>query len=134
MDDWAPNEPLTRPWEPLRLVDSGKDKLGAWEDWENLWYQVRKRSHVLLISHADGSARHDWREFQRIKSELWGAEAEAVEVYPAESRVNDPSNGFFLWRHKGRPIGIKGVRNVLPPGCAPGGAPQRSLCVRGDDV
>jgi hypothetical protein len=43
------------------------------------------------------SARHDWRDFQRIKNELIGPEAEALEIYPAESRLVDTSNQFHLW-------------------------------------
>lgn len=42
-------------------------------------------------------ARHDWREYQQIKNDLVGPEWEAVELYPAESRLVDPSNAFYLW-------------------------------------
>jgi len=51
----------------------------------------------ISISALDNSARHDWREFQQIKNELVGEEWEAVELYPAESRLKDPSNRFYLW-------------------------------------
>lgn len=39
----------------------------------------------------------DWRDMQRIKNELCGPEREAVEVYPAESRLVDTSNQYHLW-------------------------------------
>jgi hypothetical protein len=51
----------------------------------------------LGISSMDGTARHDWRDFQAIKNQLAGAECEAFELYPAESRLLDPSNYYTLW-------------------------------------
>ena len=51
----------------------------------------------LGISSLDGSARHDWRDFQAIKNQLAGPECEAFELYPAESRLLDPSNYYSLW-------------------------------------
>lgn len=51
----------------------------------------------LGISSLDGSARHDWRDFQAIKNQLAGPECEAFELYPAESRLLDPSNYYTLW-------------------------------------
>lgn len=40
---------------------------------------------------------HDWRELQRIKNALLGPEREAVELYPAESRLVDTANQYHLW-------------------------------------
>ena len=51
----------------------------------------------LSIRNADRSARHDWRDFQRIKNQLAGPEWEAVEIYPAESRLVDAANQYHLW-------------------------------------
>ena len=103
-------------WEPLReatTIRGGSPELvrqrleaGArW--WVNHLYQVEAMpgaggSMLLSIKPRDGSARHDWREFQRIKNELCGLEREAVELYPAESRLVDSANQFWLF--------------VLPPG------------------
>ena len=49
---------------------------------------------------ADRAAEVSWRDVQRMKSELCGSEAEALEVYPAEGRVLDGSNQrhLFVWR------------------------------------
>jgi hypothetical protein len=55
----------------------------------------------LAIRNKDQSAKHDWREFQRIKNELLGPEEEAVELYPAESRLTDTKNEFHLWCIRG---------------------------------
>jgi hypothetical protein len=45
----------------------------------------------------DGTARHDWRDFQGIKNQIAGSECEGFELYPAESRLMDPSNYYTLW-------------------------------------
>jgi hypothetical protein len=52
--------------------------------------------HLGIHSH-DGTARHDWRDFQAIKNQLAGKECEAFELYPADSRLLDPSNYYSLW-------------------------------------
>ena len=51
----------------------------------------------LSIRRQDRGAAHDWRDFQRIKNELAGPEWEAVEIYPAESRLVDAANQYHLW-------------------------------------
>ena len=80
------------------------------ESWTNGTYFVTVRRHArdpvfgtrggmiqLGIAALDGTARHDWRDFQAIKNQLAGAETEAFELYPAESRLLDPSNYYTLW-------------------------------------
>ena len=97
-------------------------------------FQIRPQVvYRLAIVNFDESARHDWRDFQRIKNELVGPEAEAFEIYPAESRLLDPSNCFFLWvlpRGDRIPVGSAGPRRVLGPDQAV--APQRALEVRAE--
>lgn len=51
----------------------------------------------LCIRRRDGDNIKDWRHFQQIKNELAGPEREAIEVYPAESRLVDTSNKWHLW-------------------------------------
>ena len=51
----------------------------------------------LSICTLDRLPLHDWRDFQRIKNELVGPECEAVEIYPAESRLADSANQYHLW-------------------------------------
>ena len=80
----------------------------------------------LGIQNFDQSARHDWRDFQRIKNELLGPEYEAVELYPAESRLLDPSNYFLLWAFRRHiPLGVCHGRLVVGPEEA--AAPQRAF-------
>ena len=38
-----------------------------------------------------------FRDFQEIKNALVGEEAEAVELYPAETRLVDTCNQYHLW-------------------------------------
>jgi hypothetical protein len=79
------------------------------------------------ISNNDQTARHDWRDLQRIKNDIVGPEWEAVELYPAESRLVDPSNYFLLWAIPPGMLrlGIYVGRNVCGPKDAI--APQRGF-------
>lgn len=80
------------------------------EVWENNIYVVhvarREDGSVesLSIRDRERSARHDWRDLQRIKNDVAGPETEAVELYPAMSRLMDTANQWWLW--------------VMPPGVA----------------
>jgi len=51
----------------------------------------------LSIKRKDKKALHDWRHFQQIKNELVGSEIEAIEMYPAESRLHDTANQFHIF-------------------------------------
>jgi len=81
----------------------------------------------LGISTHDGTARHDWREFLVIKSQLAGLEWEAFELYPANSRLLDPSNYYSLWCVNFRiPVG-HGPERRLVLDSHEAIAPQRAL-------
>ena len=51
----------------------------------------------LSIKKIDRSAVHNWSHMQRIKNELVGDEHEAIELYPAESRLVNMANQYHLW-------------------------------------
>jgi hypothetical protein len=51
----------------------------------------------LSIKRHDRLPTRDWRDFQRIKNQLVGPECEAVELYPAESRLVDTATQYHLW-------------------------------------
>jgi hypothetical protein len=51
----------------------------------------------LSIKRIDRQPIRDWRELQQIKNELVGPECEAIELYPAESRLTDSANQYHLW-------------------------------------
>ncbi|HTB46261.1 MAG TPA: hypothetical protein VK741_21750 [Acetobacteraceae bacterium] len=67
----------------------------------NSRYQVvvsEEGSNVhLSIKRLDQAPIHDWRDLQRIKDELLGVECEAIELYPADSRLVDTANQYHLW-------------------------------------
>ena len=51
----------------------------------------------LSIKRLDREIIRDWRHLQRIKTELCGAEREAIEIFPPESQLVDSANQFHLW-------------------------------------
>lgn len=51
----------------------------------------------LSIKRLDKDWMHDWRELQQIKNMILSPEHEAVELYPAESRLVDVANQYHLW-------------------------------------
>jgi hypothetical protein len=59
-----------------------------WGDREMMHINIRRR---------DGAAIFDWRHRQLIKNQLLGEECEAIELYPAESRLTDTSNKYHLY-------------------------------------
>lgn len=75
--------------------------------WLNDEYQVAVRMsaaqigdvviHHLSVKRLDKDAVHDWRDLQAIKNAIFGPEFEAVELYPAESRLVDTANQYHLW-------------------------------------
>jgi hypothetical protein len=85
----------------LRLLNADQAQC---EYWLNNLYQVEVRRFPgdaavqLNIRRRDGKALYrDWRHFQWIKNQLVGPECEAIELYPAESRMVDTSNKYHLW-------------------------------------
>lgn len=65
----------------------------------------------LSIKRNDKEPIHDWRHLQEIKNQIVGEENEAIEIYPAESRLVDMANQYHLWVFKDQamkaPIGFK---------------------------
>lgn len=58
----------------------------------------------LSIKRNDKETIHDWRDLQEIKNQICGEDSEAIEIYPAESRLMDTANQYHLW------VFPKGVR------------------------
>lgn len=68
--------------------------------------------HHISLRRNDRKPHFPWRDLQRIKNELAGEDAEAVELFPAEDRLVDCANQRHLW--------------VTPPGVLiPVGFPTR---------
>lgn len=119
-----PQQHVERPsssWLPmkhLREEDRPHPTTGEpcewWENWryyasvcryEHGWPLGGGQWACIGVSALDHTARHDWRDLQRIKNDIVGTEWEAIELYPAESRLVDPSNRFYLWCCPQVPIG-----------------------------
>lgn len=49
----------------------------------------------LTVAH---TGRIGWEHLQKIKNEVWGPEARAIEVYPAQGDVVNNGNFRHLWR------------------------------------
>jgi hypothetical protein len=76
--------------------------------------EEQRESIYLGVKRLDKAPMADWRVKQRIKNAILGDEAEAVELYPAESRLIDESNHYHLF-------------GVLPPARIPLGWRERKV-------
>jgi hypothetical protein len=52
---------------------------------------------TLAIRREDRRPIIDWRDVQWIKNQILGPEVEAVQLFPAESRLVDTSNQYYLF-------------------------------------
>lgn len=105
MNTW---QPLARNIEIERsLPDEGENYIYE-EIWENDIYHVALVRNVkepiwptgmtwLTITRLDKQPCDDWRAFQFIKNQLVGEECEALQLYPAESRLMDIGNYAYLF-------------------------------------
>lgn len=99
-------------WQPvtMRQIIAGR------ETWANDDYAVsvyrapdRRWITMLIVVRADGQPIHDWRDLQQIKNDVAGPDVEAVELYPAMSRLNDTANAYMLFCYPpGQPVSING--------------------------
>lgn len=104
--------PARRAWQPMeqhipnpillgRIAKAGGDPSQV-EVWINDLYDCVVRNlpsgvkHLSMKRH-DRAAVRNWRHFQQIKNEVCGAEREACELFPAESRLVDQANEYHLW-------------------------------------
>lgn len=94
----SPQQPAWTVFQPAQVLDGGRSRV-----YVNSLYTVVRTTDpdsdavTLSIRRNDREAVHDWRHLQRIKNELLGPDCEAVELYPAESRLVDTANQYFLW-------------------------------------
>lgn len=74
--------------------------------WKNNLYIVQRWAAVdtwmgplekLGCRRNDGSVVRAWADLQRIKTELLGPERVAMEFFPAESKLTDVANMYWLW-------------------------------------
>jgi len=95
--------PATGAQVPVSIEETWYDEV-----WMNSLYQVNLKRIPkseqwpfdmiqLSIKRLDKMAVHDWRHLQWIKNELVGEENEGFEMYPAESRLVDTSNQYWMF-------------------------------------
>lgn len=96
-DKFIRGNALDNPTEPQETWTNNKYlvTIRRFED-DNIFKTIGPVIMLGIASH-DNTARHDWRDMQAIKNQLAGSETEAFELFPAQSRVNDPSNYFIIW-------------------------------------
>lgn len=89
------------------LRENGKEHIPE-EIWINGRYEVWvhrdvnydgnwPKMHWLSIKRIDKEPIRSWRDLQRIKNDIIGDEHEALELFPAESRLVDTSNQYHLF-------------------------------------
>ena len=61
--------------------------------WQEGWPAMKQCS----IRRVDRKTIHDWRQLQRVKADIFGEHAEAVELYPSAARVVDTANSCHLF-------------------------------------
>lgn len=52
---------------------------------------------VMVQKHDDTPIFRHWSEMQKIKNEIFGKETVAVEYYPAQSKLIDEHNIYWMW-------------------------------------
>lgn len=111
----------TRIRRDLIQQERRRRRLGKWGPWEHVrlpaapgrgWLSEvtvahRNKVFAVLERRVEGAVhlavsslsedRPTWWEMQRIKNELVGEDATAVEVYPPQSEVVDGADMFHLW-------------------------------------
>lgn len=89
--------------EKMMYVEQMVQRMAYMHIYENNLYHVEIMAGQpfihLDIARRDGGTCKNWRHFQQIKNELIGPEHEAMEIFPAESRLVDAGNEYHLWVH-----------------------------------
>lgn len=107
----------------LLCAEAWARKSGEWGEWETLTFPagtvgkgwsyditIAHKNHVFSVLRRDAGGgvthlaisslsgeRPTWWEMQRIKNELAGPDATAVEVYPPAAEVVDEADMFHIW-------------------------------------
>jgi hypothetical protein len=121
----TPSLPEKLAWIEQQVIQSL-----SWDIYSNDIYQVVVEKngpliHICIRRHDEQPCK-DWRDHQQIKNEIIGPEYEAVELFPAESRLIDTTNEYHLWVHPSPsfrfPFGFNSNRCVAGNSVAIGGA------------
>jgi hypothetical protein len=126
LETWTPFEEVPLPPPELLAATGNPSRIFV-----NSLYQVQWHDAAdsllgplvwLSIKRRDLAPVRDWRDMQRIKNELVGPEAEAAELYPAESRLVDMSNQYHFWALPGGRFPFGFQSRAVTEEALPGGA------------
>jgi hypothetical protein len=106
--------------EKIQFIETAIQRMTSMHIYENNLYHVEivygQPFIHLDIHRVDRGPCKNWDHFQQIKNELIGPEHEAVELFPAESRLVNTAHEYHMWVHADPgyrfPFGF-GVRWVL---------------------
>ena len=106
--DWGP-------WESTDVLP-GTVSMNGWLAWiirvhRNRVFAVLERPAEAGVIHLAVSSlsgiRPTWHEMQRIKNDLAGPDATAIEVYPPKTDMVDEADMFHIWVLRGKlPFGL----------------------------
>ena len=104
-------------WGPWETIDLAPGQGGT--GWAGQCHQCRKNRVFAVLIRLDATGivhlgvsslsgvRPSWTEMQRIKDEIAGQDATAIEVYPPKAEVVDEADMFHLWVLRGKlPFGL----------------------------
>ncbi len=69
---------------------------------------IGKPATKVMVRRCDSEPIYSWPDLQRIKNEIFGAEAEAIQMFPKQSELVDDANLYWLWVLE-NPAGQEGV-------------------------
>ena len=92
--------------------------------WENVDANKPGRCIWLSIKNHEKTTEIPWQHKQWIKNDICGEEMEAMELFPAESRLVNTANQYHLWVFDQIPIGFNGR---LISSLSPGGTGKQTL-------
>lgn len=95
-------------WGPWKKLEFPKGTVGDYAWLRDITICHRNKVFAVLEREAENGVRHlsvtslslirpTWWEMQRIKNELAGEHATAVEVYPPQDEVVDGAETFHIW-------------------------------------
>lgn len=82
---------------PTGLPDGWRVEVWGNDEYEATIEHAPSGWAYITLKRYDRHAIRDWRHLQSIKNEVVGAEREAFEIFPAESRLMDTANQYHLW-------------------------------------
>ncbi len=102
--DMGNNKWYVKDWQAMKFLRRENDDTGTGtvDIYANNLYTCIMRNNQpgitwLSIKRIDIAPIHNWQHLQQIKNDICGEEREAVELYPAMSRIVDCENQYHIW-------------------------------------